>query len=102
MGCRRRYEVLAAARLVFVTARCGHVMKGDWIVFSKVIRCISSARKAPAVLIVALTLITTGCSRQEIDYRAADVQLAQTVRTQLDASADTKGAASRVVVEAKD
>ena len=54
------------------------------------------------VLLVALVLAAVACGQQEVDYRAADVRLAQAVRTQLDASADTKGASSRVEIEAKD
>ncbi|HEX6186684.1 MAG TPA: BON domain-containing protein [Pyrinomonadaceae bacterium] len=54
-----------------------------------------------AVVIAALFL-SVACRQQEVDYQAADVRLAQAVRAQLDATADTKGAASRVVVEAKD
>jgi osmotically-inducible protein OsmY len=59
-------------------------------------------RQILVVLLVALVLCAVACSQQKVDYRAADVRLAQAVRTQLDASADTKGAASRVVIDAKD
>ena len=51
---------------------------------------------------IALLVLAVACRQQEVDYRAADVRLAQAVRAQLDASPDTKGAASRVVIEAKD
>ena len=54
------------------------------------------------LVVIALLVLAVACRQQEVDYRAADVRLAQAVRAQLDASADTKGAASRVVVEAKD
>lgn len=54
------------------------------------------------VLLLALVLAAVACKQQEVDYRAADTRLAQAVRTQLDASADTKGASSRVEIEAKD
>ena len=46
------------------------------------------------------TVIASG--RFQVDHSAADVRLAQSVQAQLDASPDTKGAASRVVIEAKD
>lgn len=54
------------------------------------------------VLVVIVVLLLAVACRQEVDYRAADVRLAQAVRAQLDVSTDTKGAASRVVIEAKD
>lgn len=54
------------------------------------------------VLVVIVVLVLAVACRQEVDYRAADVRLAQAVRAQLDVSTDTKGAASRVVIEAKD
>lgn len=54
------------------------------------------------VLPAALVLAAVACSQQRVDYAVADVRLAQAVRSELDASADTKGAASRVVIEAKD
>jgi osmotically-inducible protein OsmY len=52
-------------------------------------------------LLGVLILVGGACRQQEIDYSAADVRLAQAVREQLDAKADTKGAAVRVVIEAK-
>lgn len=55
------------------------------------------------IALLGLSILVGGaCRQQEVDYRSADVRLAQTVRAQLDANADTKGAASRVVIEAKD
>lgn len=53
------------------------------------------------VLLIAL-LFAGACSQQEVDYQEADVRLAQNVRAQLDANPETKGAASWVVIEAKD
>lgn len=54
------------------------------------------------VVVIAGLILAVACRQQEVDYGAADVRLAQAVRTHLDATADTKGAASRVVIEAKD
>lgn len=54
------------------------------------------------VVVIAVLLPAVSCQKQEVDYSAADVRLAQAVRAQLDASPDTKGAASRVVIQAKD
>lgn len=53
-------------------------------------------------VVIAALIVTVACRQPEVDYRAADVRLAQAVQAQLDASADTKGAASRVAIEAKD
>ena len=51
---------------------------------------------------VAAALFAVACGQQEADYSSADVRLTQQVRAQLDASPETKGAASWVVIEAKD
>ncbi len=53
-------------------------------------------------MLVALILVAVACRKQEIDHSVDDVRLAQAVRAQLDVSPDTRGAASRVVIEAKD
>lgn len=58
--------------------------------------------RRPVVILVALILVAVACRKQEVDYGAADVRLAQVVRTQLDASPHIKGAASRVAIKAKD
>lgn len=58
--------------------------------------------RRPVVILVALILVAVACRKQEVDHSAADVRLAQSVQAQLDASPDGKGAASRVVIQAKD
>lgn len=67
---------------------------------NRIMRVSIALRKV--VVVIAGLILAVACRQQEVDYRAADVRLAQAVRSQLDASADTKGAASRVVIEAKD
>lgn len=54
------------------------------------------------ILVLATVLISVACTRNEVDYGTADVRLAQQVREQLDARPETKAAASRVQIEAKD
>lgn len=50
---------------------------------------------------VALSLLTAACG-QQADYSSQDFRLAQAVRDRFGASQDTKGATSRIRVEAKD
>ena len=54
------------------------------------------------VFVIGVLLFAVACGRNEVDYHEADVRLAQSVRTQLDANPETKGAATWVVIEAKD
>jgi osmotically-inducible protein OsmY len=67
---------------------------------NRIMRVSIALRKV--VVVIAALVLAVACRQQEVDYRAADVRLAQAVQAQLDASVDTKGAASRVVIEAKD
>lgn len=51
--------------------------------------------------VVVLSLFTAACG-QQADYSSQDFRLAQSVRDRFASSADTKGATSRIRVEAKD
>lgn len=54
-----------------------------------------------SIVAIALAFLTTACG-QQADYSSRDFRLAQAVQDRFAASPDTKGATSRIRVEAKD
>ncbi len=55
------------------------------------------------IAVIATTAVMAACQQQvQVDRSAKDVRLAQTVRDQLEANPDKRGATSRVRVKAKD